>query len=577
MKGSVNKISAAVLYVVFLSVVSGCSGSKETLPAPSQTAETETKKSSALHDIATQHVINGSLFELKGEYAQAILEFQDALRYEKDPGIYFALAKNYSALNKHSLAIESAREAVRRAPEHLEYRRLLAASYMQIFEVDSAAMMYQEIVKRDSNNIESWFNLARLQQARNPQKALQTFDEITQRFGPQWEVLLQIVELHNAAQQFGKAAEAMKRMTEIDPSNLDLQQSLARAYVRADQPDDAMRVYQELRERDPQNKEYMSELGGVHLMKGEYAKARKEFDVILSDDSADVEVKLRIGELYFSQLEKDSTLASYAQSIFERIRSQHPKDWRAYWFLGAIGAVTRNDSLSLVNFKKVTELASWNADGWVYLSSVFLEKNDFHAVVTVLESALKSLPNEPRVNTILGIAYSRLNRNQEAIRVLEKAHGLDPKDLNTISQLALIYDGLKMYAESDSLYEDALRLDPNNHLVLNNYGYSLSERDMQLQRALAMSKKAVEQQPDNQSYLDTYGWVHFKLANYAEAEKWIKKAIEKGNANAVLYEHLGDVYANMNDHERAVEQWNIALKLDATNTALKEKISRSMR
>jgi tetratricopeptide (TPR) repeat protein len=66
--------------------------------------------------------------------------------------------------------------------------------------------------------------------------------------------------------------------------------------------------------------------------------------------------------------------------------------------------------------------------------------------------------------------------------------------------------------------------------------------------------------------------VYFKLGNYAEAEKWVKKAIEKGNANAVLYEHLGDIYERMNDHERALEQWNIALKLDATNDALKAKI-----
>ena len=557
--------------------VGGCSGSKETATAPLSSPEQAPARNAALHDLAMQHVINGSLFELKGEYAQAILEFQDALRYEKDAGIYYALAKNYAAVNRQTLAAEAAREAVRLDPGNLEYRRLLAAAYMQSFEYDSAAAMYEEIVRRDSASIESWFNLARLQQLRDPQKALRTYDEINERFGPQWEVLLQIVELHNAAGRFEKAADAMQRMTELDPANLDLQQSLARAYVRANKPDDALRVYRDLRERDPQNTEYIAELGGVYLMKKEYTAARREFESLLAADSVTVDDKLRIGELYFSQMEKDSTLAPDARAIFERIQKQYPKDWRPYWFLGAIGAVTRNDSLSLINFKKVTELASWNADAWVYLSSVFLEKNDFQSVVTVLEAALRTLPDEPRVNSILGIAYSRLNRNEDAIRVLEKAHALDPKDLNTISQLALIYDGMKKFDESDSLYEEALRLDPNNHLILNNYGYSLTERDIQLQRAMEMAKKAVEQQPDNQSYLDTYGWVYYKLGNYAEAEKWIKKAIEKGSANAVLHEHLGDIYARMNDQERAVEQWSIALKLDANNTALKEKISRTMR
>lgn len=567
-------------FIVVLAVSSflaGCSGSREvSAPQKAQRAP-EGTNSSASRDIAMQHMINGSLYEAKGEYAQAILEFQDALRWEKNAAIYYALAKNYSLVNKQTLAIESGREAVRLDPENIEYRRLLASSYVQMFDLDSAALMYREIVKRDSSNIESWFNLARLQQARNPQQALATYDAIIDRFGPQWDVLLQIVELHNGMGQFGKAADAMRRMAEIDPSNLDLQQTLARAYVRADLPDSALHVYKDLRERDPGNVEYISELGSVYLMKNEYSKATKEFEHVLVPDSISVEDKLRVGEMYFSRLEKDSALAPYAQSIFDRIRKKYPSDWRPYWFLGAIGAVTRNDSLSLTNFKKVTELASWNADGWVYLSSVFLEKNDFQSVVRVLESALKSLPDEPRVNTILGIAYNRLGRNDEAIRVLEKAHGLDPKDLNTISQLALIYDGLKKYDESDALYEKALLLDANNHLVLNNYAYSLSERDVQLQRAMEMSKKAIEQQPDNQSYLDTYGWIFFKLGNYAEAERWIKKAIDKGNANAVLYEHLGDVYSHMNDPERAVEQWNIALKLDASNEALKEKISRLLR
>lgn len=563
-------------YVPLLIVLllAGCSGSKETA-TPSASANAGRKEKSPMHEMATQHVINGSLFEIKGEYAQAVLEFQDALRYEKNPAIYFALAKNYSSLNKQTLAIESAREAVRLAPDNVEYRRMLASTYVQTFELDSAALMYEEIIKRDSTALEAWFNLARLYQARNPEKALQTYNAIIDRFGPQWEVLLQIVEVYNASGKFDKAAEAMKRMLELDPSNLDLYRTLGQTYVRANQPDEALKVYAELSERDPQNLEYITEMGGVYLMKKEYAKANEKFNRVLAPDSVKVDDKLRIGQMYFSQVEKDSTIAPYAQSIFERVKKKYPKDWRPYWFLGAIGAVTRNDSLSLHNFKKVTELASWNADGWVYLSSVFLEKNDFQSVVKILESALKSLPEDSRVNSILGIAYNRLGRNEDAIRVLEKARTLDPKDMNTISQLALIYDGMKMYAESDSLYEEALRLDPNNHLVLNNYGYSLSERGLQLQRALDMSKKAIEQQPENQSYLDTIGWVYFKLGKYNDAEKYIKKAIEKGNANPVLFEHLGDIYAHMNDTERALEQWNIALKLDANNTALKEKIQRS--
>ena len=199
-------------------------------------------------------------------------------------------------------------------------------------------------------------------------------------------------------------------------------------------------------------------------------------------------------------------------------------------------------------------------------------------MATILESAIRVVPEDFRVNFFLGVAYSRLNRNAEAAKVLEHARSINPKDIDAIIQLALVYDGMKKYDESDSLYEEALRIDPKNHLALNNYGYSLADRGVELNRALDMATKAVSAQPDNASYLDTIGWVYFRLGKFSEAESFVKKAIntgsEKGEVNAVVYEHLGDIYYKLNDKDRAMEQWKAALKLDESNSALKEKISR---
>ncbi|MBI4534838.1 MAG: tetratricopeptide repeat protein [Ignavibacteriae bacterium] len=559
-----------VTAIVAALILSGCSSARDTTDAIGHGEEA----SEIAHDLATQHVIAGSLYELKGEYAKAVLEFQDALRYERSHGIHYALSKNYSALGKHALAIESGREAVRLAPDNVEYRRNLAEGFAAGFELDSAAAQYEEVVKRDSNSIESWFNLARLYQSRKPLKALEAYDEITKRFGPQWEVLVQIAELHNALGQFEDAADALTRMLEIDPSNQELRRSLAQTNVRAERLDEAIAIYRDLLERNPGNIEYAMELAGAYLLKQEYATAKREFDRLFESDSLGLDAKLQIGEMYFGQIEKDSTQAPVAKSIFEQIRDKHPEDWRAYWFLGAIGAVAHDDSFAVTNFRKVTELASWNPDGWVYLSSVYLDNEDFRSVVTILESALKILPDDFRVNFMLGVAHSRMGNNIEAAKVLERACVLNPKDINAIAQLALVYDGIKTYEESDSLYEAALRIDSMNHLVLNNYGYSLAERGLQLERALDMATKAVEAQPENPSYLDTKGWVYFRLGRYEEAETLIKKAIAKGNANPILHEHLGDIYDMMNESERAVEHWSIALKLDENNTVLREKISR---
>ncbi len=557
-------------------MMAGCSSSKETDSGATRKTTPVVRDSAAqvAHDAALQHFVDGSMFEMKGEYAQAVLEYQDALRYEPDDAVYFALSKCYSQLGKHTPAIEAGREAVRLAPEKLDYRRNLANSYISAYELDAAAGEYEEIVKRDSNTIANWYSLARLYQVRNPQKALQVFEIMTQRFGAEWEVLLQIAELYNQMGQFEKASAALKQMLALDPGNGELKRSLAQSYLRAQKLNDAQKLYAELTATYPDNLDYLGEYGIVHLLKKDYSKADSAFDVLLASDSVNVEGKLRVGEMYFGQVDKDSTLIPAAISVFERVRAKHPDDWRSYWFLGALGALSRDDSMAVRNFRKVTQLSSGNADAWVYLSSVFLEKNNFQEVVTILEKAITIVPDDFRVNFFLGVAYNRVGRNDDAVRVLEKARLINPKDVNAISQLALVYDGMKKYDECDRLYEEGLKIDPNNVLIMNNYGYSLADRNIQIDRALVMAKKAIEAQPENGSFLDTIGWVYFRLGDYKQAEKYIKRAIDRGEVNPVVHEHLGDVYFKMKDMERALEEWKIALKMDENNAALRDKITR---
>ncbi len=560
----------AIAFMLML-IVSGCSTSQ--LPQETAVAKPGVDREVARR-VAVQHVIDGSVNEAKGDHARAILDYQDALRYDKSPGIYFALSKNYSLLGKHAIAIETGREAVRLDPDNLDYRRALANAFTASYQIEEAARQYEEIIARDSSSVEAWYALARLYEARKPLRSLEIYEAFLRRFGPDWNVLFQIAGLHTKLGQHEKAADALRRMVEIDPGNQALRKGLAEAYVRTGNLDEALRVLRELHELDPDNLEYRAELAGILLTRKEYPEAMRHVDIILAQDSLALETKLLVGQYYFGQMEKDSAVAPYARLVFERIRDAHPDDWRPYWFLGGIGALTRDDSLSVRSFRRVTELARWNADGWVYLSSVFLRTSNFREMASVLEAAHRVLPEDFRVNFFLGLAYSRTGRNEDAARALETARGINPKDIDAISQLALVYDTMRQYGESDSLYEEALRIDPANHLVLNNYSYSLAERGVQLERALAMATEAVEGQPENPSYLDTIGWVYFKLGQYREAEKYILMAITKGEASAVVYEHLGDVYYRLNDVERALENWNLALKLDQSNNTLKDKIAR---
>jgi tetratricopeptide (TPR) repeat protein len=76
----------------------------------------------------------------------------------------------------------------------------------------------------------------------------------------------------------------------------------------------------------------------------------------------------------------------------------------------------------------------------------------------------------------------------------------------------------------------------------------------------------------NSSYLDTIGWVYYKLGNYKLAKYYIQKSIDNGGGNAEVLEHLGDTEFKLGNIEQAKVLWKKALAIDNSNTKLKTKI-----
>ena len=93
-----------------------------------------------------------------------------------------------------------------------------------------------------------------------------------------------------------------------------------------------------------------------------------------------------------------------------------------------------------------------------------------------------------------------------------------------------------------------LEINPKDTYVLNNYSYYLSLRNMDLDKAEAMSRKANELDPNNGNSQDTYAWILYASKKYTEAKEWIEKAIlNGGEKNAVILEHYGDILFKLGD------------------------------
>lgn len=561
-------------------VLTGCSGSHQSITKTESTQQkpaVRDRLTEMNHDLALQHFIEGVTLDAKERYAEAILEYQEVLQYDPNAATYYAISRDYALLGKLVRASESARIAVKFDSTKIAYRETLASIYSSLFQQDMAIQEYEAIVRIDSTYTSGWYNLARLYQQKRPLKALDVYEKLLDNDPDNWDILLQAADLCNTLGRYPKAAEYYKRMLEIDPSNRPLQRQLAETYSKAGKIDEAVKMLEAMHEVDRTDPEISAILGQIYLEQRQYQKALTIFQSLLGREKTNPEIKLRVGVAYVGQIQHDSTFADKAKKIFEQLETELPNDFRVYWFLGIIASSEKQDSAAATYFERVTSLDEKNAEAWSFLGSNYFERGEFQKLLKSMEQARKLFPADARFYLLTGLAYSRLGQPDPAIQMLEQSYKLNPKDINTLSQLALTYDGLRRWKECDSLYEEALRVDSTSAasaIVLNNYGYSLAERGLQLDRALRMATRAVELEPDNASYLDTLGWIYFKLEKYSDAEGYVAKAVSTGSASAVVNEHLGDVYFKLGDKDKAMKFWQHSLEMDKSNQALKDKIER---
>ena len=557
-----------------LTLVTACSGPRETAAPPKPAAPKPSFVDELRREQALKHFIDGALYDSKEDYARAIIEYQEALKIEPSSAVHYAISKDYAALGKHASAAEHAREAIKLDSTNVLYREHLADVYIGAYQPELAAREFEEIVRLDSTYLEGWYNLARLYQTSKPLRALEIYERLLKEEGENWEVLLQTAELYRTLGRYDEAAEKYELMLELDPGNKPLRRQLAETYGLAGKFDLALEILESMLETDDSDPEVIATLADVYLDRNEFQKAVDLYEKLLQRGATNPEIKLRVGIAYYAMVQRDSTLIPKAIAIFEDVIKDLPNDWRAYMHLGSLSAMQGRSDEAAAYFSRVTGLAEWNGDAWAFLGNIFFERGQYDKVVETMERAQRAVPKDFRLFLLAGYSYSQLGQTAKAIPALERSLELNPNDVNALGTLALAYDGLEQFHISDSLYERALIVDPNSHFVLNNYSYSLSERGIRLERALEMAQRAVTAEPKNASYLDTLGWVFYKLTQYEEAGKYIGEAIATGQASSTVHEHMGDIYFQLGDKDKAMELWKKALDMNKTNQALKEKVQR---
>lgn len=161
----------------------------------------------------------------------------------------------------------------------------------------------------------------------------------------------------------------------------------------------------------------------------------------------------------------------------------------------------------------------------------------------------------------------------EAYAVMETATQRFPKNPDLLYDFALLAEKLGKVDVMEAQLREVMAQAPDNHHAYNALGYSLAERNVRLQEAYGLIAKALDMAPDDPFIMDSMGWIHYRMGNLGEAEKFLRRAYDLRKDPEIAV-HLGEVLWQKGDKSAAQKLWREALAKDPKNDTLRTTLAR---
>lgn len=186
----------------------------------------------------------------------------------------------------------------------------------------------------------------------------------------------------------------------------------------------------------------------------------------------------------------------------------------------------------------------------------YTETGRLKELVPILQQRLDAEKWNITLVFALSDAYEQEHLRDDALRVLDGLRHNVSSDADDLYALAGAYSRLNANDRSEQTLDEVLKLDPSFAGANNDLGYTWAEQGKNLPQAEAMVARALRAEPDNPSFLDSMGWVLYKLGKFDESVKNLQRAAI--GSEPVVLDHLGDALYRLGDHAKAAAQWKQA-------------------
>ena len=318
--------------------------------------------------------------------------------------------------------------------------------------------------------------------------------------------------------------------------------------------DKAKLLLSDASDKYPENSKINRMFAQILIKTGGYKEAIEVYQKIILIDPKDVESQFAEGLVYL-QLDQDQQ----AQDIFKKMLDQ--PDWRyqACFYLGKIEEKQGHLKKALSWFDEVID-GPFAFDASVSAISLLQKERHLEEANSRLSLLQIKFPKQKlRLLLVQADLYNQQKKYEEALAILTNGLIDFPNQKELLYTRALIAERINKLDIAEIDLKKILEIDPDNVEALNALGYTLLNNPGRYAEAEKFLRKALALEPNEAVIIDSYGWLQFKLGNFEAALKYLQQAYEKQPENEIAA-HLAEVLWVLDRKDEAKKIFNKAIK-----------------
>ena len=486
------------------------------------------------------------------------------------PPAYEVVGDFYLRLGDGDSAIREYREGMAQDPKKkLDFQKRIVDVLVREGKRNEAADRNAEILKEhpDDNDARGLEGTLLLDKG-DVTRALTELQSVSNRAPNNPVAHFNLGQAYVARQELASAQQQFERAVEIRPDYLQARLALAQIQVARGDFDGALKSASAVLSVDRGN--FKARLIGSAALMGQkkFPEARQTLEGLLKVMPNSPDVYFQLGMVNLSENKfKD------AEAAFRKSFDLNPSNLRGMMGLAETFMAQNKPDAALGVLQSESSKQPARTDLKIAMGNIAVRAGRFDQAVQFYQGVLNSLDPKSRgdVYVRLGETYRRKGDLADAIASFQKARETMPDNIVALGSLALALDAADRWNEARQVYDAALKVQPDNAVVLNNDAFLMAEHGGDLDQALTMAQRAKQLQPDRLEITDTLGWIYLKKNLSEEAVDLFKQLVsEQPNASTYHY-HLAMAYFQKGDKPHAQKELQEAMK-DSPPAPEKQKI-----